>query len=249
MSTTQSGMFRNNKRKRQSKNTSYRKPKARVAGRPVTTTQVRKTLLQLAETKRFFVNPGISGVLGTGTFYGYNPLYWIQNGSSDVQRIGDEFFFDTLDLKMTFVTARVGYSSHTGTGDPLNVWVSVLKSTEVNHDGTLGPSSTGFAYPDFRHGGVGSVSNPLIDTHKVTVIWNRSFQIKANVVSPSPSFPDNQIYDLTERVPIKKSCKFQALLGGYLKDYNYYVVWGYTNPTSYSNLTVNVAYQVNFKDI
>lgn len=216
--------------------------------KPVSRTQIRRTLLGLAETKRFAITTSYSSLFGTGTFVGYNPLYWIQTGSTDVQRVGDEIYFQSLDLRMSFSTSRTTYAVNANAGDPLIIWLAVVKSANVvNHDGTLGPASSGFIFPDLRHGGAGSVSNPEVDTNVLTVLWQKKYVMKCNVASTVR--PDDQILDINERVMINKQCKFNASAGGYLKDYNYYVVWAYTNPTSQSVLLCKYDGQVNFKDI
>lgn len=235
------------------------KPGANKAN--VTKSAVRKTLLGMAETKRFVGSDGFSttGVTGVGSYWGYNPLYWMQQGSTDSQRIGDEIYFDKLRLRCIFGTNRGVLDPATpatwGALDPINVWVGVVKSIYQNHDGLIGPASNNpIVFPDLRHSGVGSVTNPAIDSNKVNVIWSKHITLRPNVTAVwaaagNVSNVDNQLYELDEDIKIARQFKYNADATGYAKDYNYYIVWGYSNSLNKNNCTFKLSYEVLFKDM
>jgi len=218
----------------------------------LTRTDVRKTLLGLAETKRFAVQSGVGTARLVNNYHAYNPLYWIQTGSTDAQRQGDEIYIEKIRLRMNFITARLPLTTASISADPINISVWIIKSTLKEKDGTLGPNSDAFIFPDIRNSGVGGLTNPCIDINKFTAIWGKTYKINCNVADTTlgtAGQPQNQIVDVDEDVTINKTFKYSSTSSGFSEFGNYYIVWSYANPYSQNNLAVRLGYQVDFKDM
>lgn len=218
----------------------------------LTAAGVKSVILGLSETKRFPATDQFATV-AVNSFIGYNLLYWIANGSSDAQRIGDDIFIEKFRLRCQVRTIRPTFTATVNAGDDVQVAFYLIKEITQNHDGIIGPASTGFAYPDFRVGAVGSQVNPAIDFNKVSIVWQKKFVLKpdnAGAVAGVYS-PNNQLFVLNEDVYIRKKFQYSTATSGYGKDFNYYLVFAQCSPGGAGALLVqhSLGYEVDFKDM
>lgn len=219
----------------------------------VTAAGVKSVLMGLAETKRFVGIDTTYNTMNLSNFTGYNLMYWIPNGTNDVQKIGDDVHLMKFRLRSTFRTSRPTFTVTKEAGDDIHVAVYIIKSNYQNHDGLVAPSAAGFAFPDFRHATLGTTVNPGIDFNQVQIVWQKKFVWKSNTAGTiaAVSQPDNQYFVLNEDVFINKPFRYTADASGYERDKNYYLVVGHSNPFNDANLIVQhaLAYEVDFKDM
>lgn len=196
------------------------------------TKSIKRQLLGLMENKRFVASvsfPAVASSMSGDTFYGSNLLYWIQTGSSDSQKIGDEIFLNKLTL-----TLKVNLIRNT-TRNGANVWFGVVKSNREISAGSLGFSYTSTSM-DYRLSGTNStVSNPILDYNECSLIAFTTGKIEqannttGTLTSGTGTFSSNNFTPLDLRLDIDmKDIKYTYKSGnvGYGKFYNYYVVWG-----------------------
>jgi len=214
----------------------------KTAPKKTSAVQVRKAILGLAESKRF-VASGINGagVLNTNTIYWLNPLYWIQSGSSDSQRIGDQIWIDRIEVAVTLRSAAAA-------DDMLGYFISVLETDQENHDGTLSPGPvSGSLLNDYRiNSSAGFVSNPIIDTNFYTV--------KKYISDYMPVKPTTTGIETFQTIrfscPIGKKFQYKSTTSGYEKFKNIYITLACDSAAggTVAAYTTDISYVVVFKD-
>lgn len=218
-------------------------------------TQVKKIITKMSETKLF--TPGFTSYanLTPNIFQAWNLLYWIQTGTSNNQKLGDEIFIKAIDIGITIrkpANASTSSVDYSGGG---SLCVMLIKSQYQNYDGTLGPAPAGFSFPDFRAGGSGSVANPIVDPAKVTVLYRKDIALQPSYQAPAiyaaPVHGNTFSYEININHTVNVNRKFQytTTTSGYEKSMNMYLVVGHSNPAALNGLFEIVPnYCVRFGD-
>jgi hypothetical protein len=214
--------------------------KRTLAKKPMTAQTVRRIVLSTMETKKFSPNFTAfnASPWAANIFHCWNVMFHIPTGANDASKIGDQVYIQSLDLAFTV--------KHFGTISTFNqttlCYIAVVWHNDRIHDGVTGPNSAGTTGVDYRVGGAGTFSHPIVDTDRVKVIWSRSFAV------PNPDTNEPGRYTVRKTVPIKKMFQYEPGNTGYARDKNLMIYFAYTNPLNSNNLVANPQYVVNFKD-
>ncbi|AYP28705.1 MAG: coat protein [Ninurtavirus cruti] len=208
---------------------------------------VRKAILGMSETKRYSTNLQVGATnMFTNTIYWGNLLWWIQTGSSESQRIGDSIHITGISVRVNILRSYIYQAAMT-------YRVMILESDQETHDGTVspGPMAAGLL-SDYRYGGYGTTSNPVIDTNFYTVKANKSGIINGGqgpISGAATQGSDMQMLDFY--CPINRKFQYKSTASGYEKAKNLYVSFacdssvGGTIPIG----SADVTYCVHFKDM
>lgn len=215
---------------------------------------VRKVIMSIAEDKRFAAGDAVS-LMNHATFRGWNPLYWITQGTAPNQRIGDSIYIQNIECLFVINTNRAGIFV-----DDNSVFFALVQADRLqNQDGTFGPSSAGFTFPDMRLSAVGAVSNPSVDERSYKVIWSTRFKLINQGLSKittttatsdtfNTDFAD-QHYCIRKTIKLNRKFTYDSGTGGYAAKNNFYFVCGYNNQSANSMCEASLQYVVNYKDI
>lgn len=179
---------------------------------------VQKALLGLSETKVYRASN--SRVLQNTYQYWLNPLYWISVGTGDSNRIGDQIFITNIDVRFKFDSANP-----TSAGDSdRHGCVMLVKATEEYHQGTIDDAGWNtLGLPDIRYGGIGNVSNPIVDDRVFTVVWKKKFMLPMKNYASTSTYK-SIVFDKTFK--INKNFQYRSTSNGYSKTNNYYLYCG-----------------------
>lgn len=219
---------------------SRRQPRKAKATKPVLSVQevrkiTRSELLKSAETKSAYNNFATATVNNEQT-YAYNLNYFIQQGASAENVIGEKVYIKNINLR--------GYFSSTTGSEALIGRMLLIRTKTPLGAALINATSTDI----FRSTLSRRAALSHVDLHKVDLLFDKTFTMNAPGVSGIARVKDFQI-----NVPINKTHYFDADNSGYFKDKNYYLVWTVFRPDLTTGSTSQVgdmscAWTVNFKD-
>lgn len=183
---------------------------------------VKKVILKTHETKKrytFGINVGTAvSNSDIKRWYGLNPLWHINQGTGDDDRIGDKIHVKGISLKGLFTQVSTGARPY-----PLHVTIMAWWSKEDMSSGVLDPAFASSIYPRMKGftTNIGSII-AFTDTEKITVAYKRRFTMQQDQYATSSYgiWPEKwlDIY-----LPINKTIQYSADNGGYLKGRNLYI--------------------------
>lgn len=225
--------------------------KKTIVKKGVTAALVKRVLLSQEETKRFVAQALTAGACKGNTWYGENLTYWIQNGSTNSQRIGDKIHITK------FIVAGMVNKLTTNASNGYRFWCGIVSTDKEVTSGTTGPANGVISLDPRLANSLTGFTNPIIDTHSFTLHGYTTGQVQGTLATGLPVITGAVMpHNFRLEVPVNKDFYYKVATGvtggqQYGKDRNYYVLWAVAD--AFGGATPNLAdvqidFLVEFKD-
>lgn len=207
-------------------------------------TNVRKTLLGLAETKSAVKNINVS--TNANLVYAVAANYFISEGAGANQVVGEKIYLRNFYLRYY---AEVSNNSTVTLNQP-TLRIMLVKSVAdyTTTSGVVGNTEI------FRNDGQASAGNPAtnshVDMHKVKLLWDHTFSPRID--DGTSGLNQTTVINGDISVPVNKTEFFTADNSGRFRSGNYYWIVTQSRPGDLgltSGVTFSLQWSVNFKDI
>lgn len=217
----------------------YRKIKRKTKTKSYPRLTIKKQLLSMSETKTKYLQ--WQSTFFDATHYFENILYWIGQGTSDEQRIGDRIYVKNISFKFNITDDPA-----TTSGSKIFIKVYIMKARDATRVGTGSPAWGPWTPSNIVKSGY-VATNAWLDTERQTFIKKKSLSLPYEQIGNQGRWLQTGM-----SFNMNKNIQYDGDNAGYIRNGNYYLVMvqqGVGNSPIAPNINVQVNCKITYKDI